>query len=67
MAKSPDRCVVVDSAHPARFRLAWPDPRPGRWSLWLRYRYSDDYHIKDTDRLQREDAFSQGVREVVGG
>jgi len=67
VAKSPDRCVVVDSAHPARFRLAWPDPRPGRWSLWLRYRYSDDYHIKDTDRLQREDAFSQGVREVVGG
>ena len=53
----PKECIVVDSAHPARFELEWPKPTAGTWAVALRYRYSDDYHLKDTDRLLREDAF----------
>ena len=65
--KAPDRCAIVTSDQPARFDLVWPKPEPGRWQLRLRYLYSDDYHIKDTDRLPRDDPFAQGIFEVVGG
>ena len=60
-----DRTTVVDSAHPARFDLVWPKPQPGIWSLALRYRYTDDYHVKDTHRLARDDAFPGMTIEVA--
>ena len=62
---APDRCVVVTSERSALFDLIWPAPKAGRWQLRLRYRYSDDYHIKDTDRLLRDDPFAQGTFEVA--
>ncbi|MBU0610549.1 MAG: FixH family protein, partial [Armatimonadetes bacterium] len=58
VTKRPQDCTVVTSTTPARLRVVWPQPRPGRWTAALAYRYSDDYHIKDTDRLPRLDAFS---------
>lgn len=65
--KRPDDTMVVDSARPAQFRLQWGEPKAGLWSAWLRYRYSDDYHIQDTNRLLREDAFGGAVFEVSEG
>ena len=55
--KRPEQAIVVDSAHPARFALTWPKPRPGLWTLSLRYLYTDDYHRDDTTRLPRDDPF----------
>ncbi len=66
VTKRPDDTIEVDSTHPASFELVWPRPKPGLWDIALSYRYSDDYHIKDTDRLLREDAFNRSVFEVVG-
>ena len=51
---------------PAHFQVEWGDPRPGNWSVALRYRYSDDYHIEHTDRLLREDPFAGAVFEIGG-
>jgi len=65
VTKEPDRCIVVDSSHPAALSLQWPQPRQGHWRLSLRYRYSDDYHIADTNRLQRDDPLS-GAVFVIG-
>ena len=64
VAKSPDRCIVVTSAKPARFKLRWPTAKRGVWRLRLSYLYSDDYHIKDTDRLPRNDAFALSTFRV---
>ena len=54
----PDDCVVVTSAQPARVNLVWPNPGKGRWTVALRYKYTDQFHIQDTDRLPCEDAFA---------
>ncbi len=59
-----DRCVVVNSSAPAEQTLTWDRPEPGIWQLSLRYRYTDEYHIADTDRLQREDPFTGAVVRV---
>jgi len=64
VTKRPQDCTVVTSTTPARLRVVWPHPRPGQWTASLAYRYSDDYHIKDTERLPRLDAFSGGPVEV---
>jgi hypothetical protein len=51
----PDVVLVVDGAHPARFELTWAAAEPGLWSITLSYRYTDEYHIADTHRVQRDD------------
>ncbi len=64
VSKQTDRCVVVSSSTPVEQTLTWERPEPGIWQLALRYRYTDEYHIADTDRLQREDLFSGAVVRV---
>ena len=64
LRKRPDDCIVVNSSQPAPLATVWHNPRPGRWSVHLRYYYSDDYHIQDTNRLLREDSFPRAIFEV---
>ena len=63
--KRPDACILIRSDHPTRFDMVWPKAKAGRWQLRLRYRYTDEYHIKDTNRLSRDDPFAQGTFEVA--
>lgn len=60
----PDDCITVDSLHPTMLRATWLGAKAGIWAASLRYLYSDDYHIKDTDRLLRDDAFPRASFEV---
>lgn len=60
---SPERCVVVTAGRPARTTLEWR-ATPGEWSARLTFRYTDDYHIKDTNRLAVEAPFGERLIEV---
>lgn len=53
----PERTTVVMSSSPAVLPVVWEQPTPGNWSLWLRYRYTDDYHLPRVDRVPRQDRF----------
>ncbi|MBD3293413.1 MAG: hypothetical protein GF393_10850 [Armatimonadia bacterium] len=64
--EQPDRYVGIADGAPARFAVQWEDPEPGRWSMLLRYVYTDNYRITDTDHVQREDPIEGGAF-VVGG
>jgi len=65
VAQRPGDCVVVTSSQPATVPLVWSRPQPGRWSVSLRYKYTDHYHIADTDKLPRDDPF-EGLVLVIG-
>lgn len=63
--EQPNRYVGIADGAPARFEVRWDAPRAGRWSMHLRYVYTDNYRITDTDHVQREDAIEGGTF-VVG-
>jgi hypothetical protein len=64
--EQPDRYVGIADGQPARFAVRWEAPESGRWSMHLRYVYTDNYRITDTDHAQREDAIEGGAFVVDG-
>ncbi|MEN6343738.1 MAG: hypothetical protein ABFE16_00435 [Armatimonadia bacterium] len=65
VTKRPDDCIVVTSANPARLKVNWTPSRAGRWKMSLRYRYTDDFHVKDTNRLLCDSPLGSGPVEVL--
>ena len=64
--EQPARYVGVSSSDPPRYTVTWEAPRSGRWSMALRYVYTDRYRIEDTDHMRREDRIEGGTFVVEG-
>ena len=65
VGEQPERYIGVAADNPPHFDLTWQAPETGRWSMWLRYVYTDRYRIADTDHMQRDDPIDGGTF-VVG-
>ncbi|MGC9316490.1 MAG: hypothetical protein ACP5KN_00470 [Armatimonadota bacterium] len=66
LADAPDEYIGVSSTQPAVMATQWPDPQPGRWTMFLRYVYTDHYRMADGESVTREDRFPAGVFVVPG-
>lgn len=62
--KQPADTLVVGEKSAARFSLTWTPPHAGQWEPRLRYRYTDDFHVQDTNALPRDDPFGPAVLDV---